>query len=94
MSEKEKSQGDNFTINKDENWIQVSVNPRIFMIPTIIQAVNDFSNRGYVCVDGDPSERIVVKIIPFEKDTDLEKLAYEFNTTLVTAFVHKDTIPR
>ncbi|MBS3131630.1 hypothetical protein J4212_04320 [Candidatus Woesearchaeota archaeon] len=73
----------NFEINKEGNYILISVSPKLYPVDAVYSAAYVFTERNYVLVDGDPSTEIVVEIRPKEKGADLEKIGREFNNELV-----------
>ncbi len=79
---------DNIEIHKDEKYVVVSVNPKIYNLPIVYAAAYVLIDRAYVILDGDPNEEILVKLRPKEKDYDLEKLGRELNEELLNYSVY------
>jgi His-Xaa-Ser system protein HxsD len=74
---------DNFDIDKEQNKVMLSINPKLHRLEIIFSAAYTFIDSNYVIIEGDPQEEIVVQLIPKNKKTNLEKLAREFNNELV-----------
>ena len=74
---------DNFTINKKENNIVISINPKIYPLSVIYSAAYVFLDRAYILIDGDPEEEIIIKIMLKERGSDLEILGKDFNNELL-----------
>jgi His-Xaa-Ser system protein HxsD len=73
---------DNFEI-KDGSVI-VSVNPKIYPLDVIFSAAYIFTDKNYIILDGNPEEEILVEIKPKEKNSDIGKIAMEFNNELIS----------
>jgi len=74
---------DNLTINKKEEFVLVSVNPKFYNLDVVYSAIYMFLDKCYVKIEGDPEEEILVKLKPKEKGVDLERLGREFNNELI-----------
>ncbi|MBW2977580.1 His-Xaa-Ser system protein HxsD [Candidatus Woesearchaeota archaeon] len=72
----------NLEINKKENKVFVSVNPKNYPLDVIYSASYVFLDKSYVFLDGNPKTKVVVELKP-KKKYDLEKLAREFNNELL-----------
>ena len=79
---------DNIEIHKDEGYVVVSVNPKIYNLPIVYSAAYVITDRAYVILDGDPNEEILVKMRPKDKNYDLEKLGRELNEELLNYSVY------
>ncbi|MFH0979236.1 MAG: hypothetical protein V1837_08130 [Candidatus Woesearchaeota archaeon] len=71
-----------FEINKEEGYVIVSVNPKIYPLDVVLSAAYLFTENNYVLLDGDPKDELIVEIRPKEK-ADLEKVGMEFNNELI-----------
>ena len=80
MNETTKS---NMEINKAENLVAVSVNPKIFPLEVIYSAAYAFLDKAYIIIDGDPEEEITIELKPKEKGSDPGILGREFNNELL-----------
>jgi len=76
------SQG-NIEINKDECYVLVSVNPRVYPLDVVLSSAYIFTDHCYVLVDGDPVEELIVELRPKDKNNDLELLGMSFNNELI-----------
>ena len=87
MEDKEVKQNvkliDNLEINKEKNFVIVSVNPKMHSLDVIYASAHSFINDAYVVIDGNPDEFVLVKLSPFKDDCDLENLGREFNNALI-----------
>ena len=72
----------NLEINKKENKVLISVNPKIYPLDVIYSASYVFIDKNYVFLDGNVKKRIIVELKPKQK-YDLEKLGREFNNELL-----------
>lgn len=79
---------DNLEINKKENFVLVSVNPKIYPLNVIYAAAYVFIDRAYVIIDGNPEEGVIVELKAKGKE-DLKKLGYEFNNELLNYAVYE-----
>lgn len=83
----------NFKIDLPNKSVLITVSPSIFPIPIILHAAYHFIDEAAVIVDGE-NEITVTFILDREvKESDLEDLACEFNTQLISSFV-EDTESR
>jgi len=71
---------ENVKISSDH--VVVSVNPKIYSLPTIYSAAYVFLDRAYIILDGDPEKEILVNLKP-KKECNLEKLGLEFLNELI-----------
>lgn len=78
----------NLEIDKKENQVTVSVNPKIYSADVIYSAAYVFLDKAYVLVDGDPEDEIIVQLKP-KNPYDLEKLGREFNNELLSYSFYK-----
>lgn len=83
MKNKFLSSIDNFSVDKEQNKVILSINPKIHKLEIIFSAAYTFIDSNYVIVEGDPEEEIIVQLIPKDKKNDLEKLAKDFNNELI-----------
>ena len=77
----------NFRISPSDRSVSIRVSPEIFPIPVILHSAYHFIDEAEVIVEPDKlKDKIVITLI-FDKETDLENLAYEFNIQLISSFV-------
>lgn len=72
----------NLEINEEENYILISVNPKIYPLDVIYSAAYTFIDNCYILMDGDPKEEIIIEIRPKEKQ-DLKEIGRKFNNELI-----------
>ncbi|MFH1294914.1 MAG: His-Xaa-Ser system protein HxsD [Candidatus Aenigmatarchaeota archaeon] len=77
----------NFEVDKKENSIFVSINPKIYPLEVIYSAAYMFIDRAYLVIDGDPETEIIVQL-KAKGDEDLEKMGFEFQNELVNYAVY------
>jgi len=72
-------------INKSENKIVISVNPKLYPLESVYGAAYVFLDRAYVFLDGDSKKEIYVHLKGKKKltDGDMENLADEFLNELL-----------
>jgi UPF0288 family protein (methanogenesis marker protein 3) len=81
----------NITVDEDGKYVSIRVNPRLYKVHVIMRAadnlLHEMENQIEAVIDGDPEKEMVVKFIPNARlDREkLLKLAYRFNTLLVSA---------
>ena len=80
--EEEMSMQGNLEINKKDNYVLISVNPKIYPVDVVLSSAYVFTDSCYVLVDGDPNEEIIVELRP-KKQEDIEKIGRDFNNELV-----------
>jgi len=73
---------ENIEIDKKENMVAVTVDPKIFPLDTIVSAAYVFIDDAYVVITGDPNQQVVVKLKGKQK-CDLVELGRNFNNELV-----------
>lgn len=68
----------------------VFVNPKIFALEIIYSAAYTLLDRAYFILDGNPTKKIEVTVIPIKKTgkKELEKLALEFQNELINYSVY------
>lgn len=81
--EEEMSMQGNLEINKKDNYVLISVNPKIYPVDVVLSSAYIFTDSCYVLVDGDPHEEIIVELRPKDKKEDVEKIGRDFNNELV-----------
>ena len=81
--EEEMSMQGNLEINKKDNYVLISVNPKIYPVDVVMSSAYIFTDSCYVLVDGDPTEEIIVELKPKDKKEDVEKIGRDFNNELV-----------
>ena len=77
----------NIRINKAENSVLVTVNPKIYPLEIVYSAAYVFIDRAYVLIDGDPEKEILVDL-KLKETGNLEELGREFNNELVNYAVY------
>jgi His-Xaa-Ser system protein HxsD len=78
---------DNMEINAGENYLLVSVNPKIYNLDIVYYATYVLMERAYVLIGGDPGKEIIVELRP-KDDIELETLGREFNNELLNYAVY------
>jgi len=81
--EEEMSMQGNLEINKKDNYVLVSVNPKIYPVDVVLSSAYIFTDSCYILVDGDPNEEIIVELRPKDKKGEVEKIGRDFNNELV-----------
>lgn len=87
MVEEEVFVTDNLEVHKKDNFVRVSVNPKLYPLEVIYSAAYVFIDRAYVMIDGDPKEEILVQLKP-KTNMDVETLGREFNNELLNYMVY------
>ncbi|MBN2013752.1 MAG: hypothetical protein JW778_01090 [Candidatus Altiarchaeota archaeon] len=88
MSKKRlKSAVDNMEVFDAENYLILSVNPRIYSLDVVYYAAYVLLDRAYVILGGDPKKKILVELRP-KDNTDLKSLGREFNNELLNYAVY------
>lgn len=80
---------DNLEIHKNENYVIVFVNPKIFPLEILYAAGYVFLDRAYVVLDGDPDKELEVYLRSKKKKIDLEILGRDFNNELISYSAYK-----
>ena len=84
-----KSVVDNMDIYENENYIIISVNPKIYSLEIVYSAAYVLMDRAYIILGGDPETKILIELRPKENEkTDLETLGREFNNELLNYAVY------
>jgi len=78
---------DNFEVDKKNNLVLVSVNPKIFLLPVIFSASYMMMDKAFVVIDGNPELQVVVSLRPKNKES-LEGIARLFNDELINYAVN------
>lgn len=73
----------NIEINKKENYVKISVNPKIYPLHIIYSAAYVFLDKAFVNIEGNPEEEIFVTLIPKQSNMNLEVLGRDFNNELI-----------
>ncbi len=86
MEKKGNIEIDNIIVNPEENFVCISVNPRLYKMHVIMNAADEFITEAEFMISGDPEKEITIKFIPKKKLTkeELIRLAYRFSTQLVS----------
>jgi len=78
---------DNFEIDKENKLVLVSINPKIFPLPSIFSASYMMLDQAFIVIDGSPETEIVVSLRP-KNSCGLEQLARQFNDQLLNYTVN------
>jgi len=73
---------ENIEIDKKENVVSVTVDPKIYTLDTILSAAYVFIDDAYVVITGDPNQEVVVKLKGKSK-CNLVELGRNFNNELL-----------
>jgi len=73
---------ENIEVNKKENVVVVTVDPKIYPLDTILSAAYVFIDDAYVIITGDPNQEVVVKLKGKGK-CNLVDLGRNFNNELL-----------
>lgn len=80
----------NMELHKDEGYVVVSVNPKIYPLDVVYSAAYALIDKAYVLIDGDPAEEILVELRQKEdKKIEVLHLGRELNTELLNYAVYK-----
>lgn len=79
----------NLEINKEDRFVLVSINPKIYPLNVIYSAAYMFIDRAYVMIDGDPESKVIVELRPKKSLEDLNKLGGDFNNELLHYAVYE-----
>jgi His-Xaa-Ser system protein HxsD len=82
----------NMEIHRDENYIVVSLNPKMHSLDVIYSAAYVFLDRAYIIIGGNPEKEIIVEMKPKDQKIDLEDLGYEFNNEILNYSVYKTQV--
>ena len=85
---------DNMELNEAQNYVLVSINPKIYPLSVVFSAAYIMLDRAYTVIDGDPEKEIVVTLRPKEQAMKLERLARDFNDELINYAVHLEQSKR
>lgn len=88
MTKEEKSVLENLELHPENNFVLVSVNPKIFPLEVVYSAAYSLMDKAYSIIDGDPEEEIFVELKPKDGKMDLEKLGRDFNNELLNYAVY------
>jgi len=80
---------DNFEIDQKNKVVLVSVNPKVFSLPTIFSASYALMDQAFIVLDGSPETEIVVSLRPRSKQ-GLEEIARSFNDELLNYAVNNE----
>lgn len=70
-------------IKKGKDWVQLSVNQKVYPLPTIYSAGYVFLDRAYIYLDKNSNGKISVWLYPKNKKENLEKLGMSFYNELL-----------
>ncbi len=77
----------NFEIHKKDNYVLVSVNPKLYSLEVVYSAAYSMIDRVYVILGGDPEQEILAELRP-KKGKNLEEIGREFNNELINYAVY------
>jgi His-Xaa-Ser system protein HxsD len=80
---------DNTEINKEGNYVLISINPKIYPLDVVYGASYVLMDKAYILIDGDPDEEILIELSPKDKKAELDILAKEFNEELLNYAAYK-----
>ena len=66
-----------------ENFVKITVNPKVYSLQTIYAAGYVFLDRSYILLDQDEKKNIEVYLFPQKKRQDLKRLGFEFCNELL-----------
>jgi His-Xaa-Ser system protein HxsD len=84
---REKDILNNIELHTKENFVLISVNPKIYPLEVVYSAAYAMMEKSYVIIDGNPEEEIFVELTPKLKMNLLE-LGREFNNELLNYAVY------
>jgi len=79
---------DNLEIHKKDNFVIISVNPKMYSLEVIYSAAYTFIDRAYILIEGNPSEEVLIQIRPKTSNINPEILGREFNNELLNYMVY------
>jgi His-Xaa-Ser system protein HxsD len=83
---------ENIEIDKKDNMVAVTIDPKIYPLDTILSAAYVFIDDAYIIITGDPTKEVVVKFKGKNK-CNLVELGRNFNNELLNyAFYLAQTI--
>ncbi len=71
------------SFNNKENFVKVTVNPKVYSLQTIYAAGYVFLDRSYILLDQDNKKNIEVYLFPQKRGQDLKRLGFEFYNELL-----------
>ena len=72
---------------KDDS-ILISINPKIYNLSIIYSAAYTMMDKAYIILDGNPKEKIIIRLKP-KNNQSLEELGNEFHEELLNYAVYK-----
>lgn len=79
---------ENFKINKEENFVIISIDTKIYPMEVVYCAAYMFLDKNYVIIEGDIKKEIFVQIKPKVNSNDFEKIVGDFNNELINYSVY------
>jgi His-Xaa-Ser system protein HxsD len=79
----------NIEINKKENFILLTINPKIYPLEVIYSAAYVFLDKAYIILFGDPESEVFIEMRFKSNKGDLETLGRDFNNELINYAVYK-----
>ena len=79
-------------ISENDNEVTIIFDTRFYPAKYILKASEDFTDNFWVFVDGNPKDKMIVKIKP-KNDNDkcnLKKIGYEFCNYIIGIIKEKD----
>jgi len=82
------------SLDKSDNSVLLSVNPKIYSLDVIYSAAYVFLDKAYILLDGDPEKEVVVRLrlkeeISENSEKELKKLGNEFFNELLNYSFYK-----
>jgi His-Xaa-Ser system protein HxsD len=78
----------NLEIHEKEEYVLISINPKIYPLEVVYSAAYVFLDRAYLLLDGNPDQEIIVELRPKIK-CNLEEIGREFNNELLNYATYK-----
>ena len=77
-------------VKTGKGFAKLTVNQKVYSLPTIYSAGYVFLDRAYLYLDKDTKGRIIIWLFPKNKKEDFEKLAMDFYNELIN-YAHYNT---
>jgi len=79
----------NYTIKEDK--VKIEVDPQVFPKEVVLRSAYKFLDRAWLDIRREQGGDVVVTVLPRDPETrnenDLERMALQFDTYLITSFV-------
>lgn len=73
--------------------VTVNINPKIYPLDVIYSAAYVFLDNFYIIIDGDPKDKVIVKILP-KKGFSSEDIEKRFNNELINYVFYKKQVEK